>query len=164
MKMIPNPNNWSCVLAAFAMAMEVTTEELVKGIGHDGSQVAFPGLGTPNRLRGFHTQELIVEAIRHGFSATPLERVPVIASPMPDIRGPIPIPSTERDGLFGRLVFNERGVLTGVNDRRIGHAVAFDRGQVFDPAGPTGRIYPFSFENCERRNFYAQCAWVVKKC
>ena len=160
MRLITKPNQWSCILAAFAMAMDVSVEELVSVIEHDGSEIVFPGLSEPMCRRGFHVQELIHAALWYDLSVTPYELVPAIQStPLPDIRTPnwFAINDPRRKRNFEIIVERHQGVITG-RGFRCNHAVAFEKGQIFDP---DGRTYPFSFQQCESLGFYAQCVWLV---
>jgi len=154
MDLIRKTNGWSCILEAFAMAMGTTTEELIREIGHDGSLVLDETLHDPLGRRGFHVQELIQAAIHAGKSVTPFELIPAILLPS---GGTLPIRDIGRGVIFNHLVASSRGVLTG-RSRSTPHAVAFDRGKVYDSAG---YVYDFSFLNCEQRGFFAQCAWLV---
>jgi hypothetical protein len=159
MQLQKKPNQWSCSIAAFAMACDVPIHDFMSMVGHDGSEVVFPELPEPMCRRGFHVQELIQVALAFNKTVTPFELIPAIQStPYPGCTPRIiTIESDSRRVMFNLLVNTFRGVLTG-RGIRCHHAVAFDNGQVFDP---DGAIYPFSFRECERRRFFAQCVWIV---
>ena len=139
--------------------MDLPSQELASFIGHDGSEIVFPELPEPMCRRGFHHQELIEAALNIGFTVTPFELIPALQST--PVAGATPkvvtIDSPGRHQMFSIIVGAYRGVLTG-RGHRCHHAVAFDHGQIFDP---DGSIYAFSFSECERRRFIAQCVWIV---
>jgi hypothetical protein len=60
------PNNWSCLVTAFAIICELPVEELIKRIGHDGSKVV--AISPPYEC-GFHIQE-IIDVLYKDFSIT----------------------------------------------------------------------------------------------
>ncbi len=159
MRLITKPNRWSCILAAFAMAMDVSVEELLSVIEHDGSEIAFPGLSEPMCRRGFHVQELIHAALWYDLTVTPYELMPaILPTPYPENdHGSLVITQPRRKRNFEIIVEKHQGVITG-RGFRCNHAVAFEKGQIFDP---DGRTYPFSFQQCESLGFYAQCVWLV---
>src|ERR1043165_3410729 len=72
-------NRWSCEITAYAMAMNEKVATLEKIIGHNGCEIAFPGFREPANRRGFHHQELILAAMKLGFTVTPFELMPAIA-------------------------------------------------------------------------------------
>jgi hypothetical protein len=159
MRLLKKPHPWSCILSAFAMALDKTNEEVSAAIGHDGSEIIFPDLPEPMCRRGFHHQELIHAALLYGYSVTPFELIPALQS-TPQAGSPpkvVTIDSAMRRHTFQILVGGFKGVLTG-RGFKCHHAVAFDHGAIFDPDGDT---YQFSFSECERRRFYAQCVWIV---
>jgi hypothetical protein len=152
---LKKPNPWSCSVTAFAMATDLLIFEFIAGCGHDGSAFAFPELGDPAGRRGFHEQELIAVCIDKGFTCTPFELWPTC-----DYGHGLTIPACDpRRDVFERLVFRNSGVITG-RTVKCGHAVAFERGMIFDPDGPE---FPFSFEACESRGFFPGCLWLVKR-
>lgn len=162
MRLITKPNPWSCILSAFAMALDVSNEDLIELLRHDGSETIFPGLPEPACRRGFHIQELIHVAIYLNKTVTPYELVPAIApTPLMDFSTARwhAIGSTHRKVFFEQLINWERGVITG-RTPTTNHAVAFDKRVIYDP---DGRQFPFSFEACEKRNFFAQCVWLVAR-
>lgn len=128
------PNPWSCLAASFASCLNLTTNELCKLIGHDGSQILWPGLPEPQKRRSFHPQEMIDVALRLGHTVTPIE-----ARPLFQVRGtPERFEVEFPDGVAYRL--NEHlnrgsGVLTGLNLASRPHAVVWKDGMIHDPSG-----------------------------
>lgn len=133
------PNRWSCVPTAFAMALGLPVEQVIKRCGHDGSEILFPGLPEPQCRQGFHLQEMVDVCLALRHICIPIEKEPLIIADEQHIvhlfKGPI-----ERDE---RLRHNMRlcwGVCTGeINGNT--HACAWD-GYVNILYDPTGFIYP----------------------
>lgn len=55
---IIQPNSWSCVACVAAMATKTNLEDVIKFIGHDGSEVD-EGSWHPDKRRGFSMQEIL---------------------------------------------------------------------------------------------------------
>jgi hypothetical protein len=70
MRLIKQPNGWSCFPTALAMIMDLEPSELFKVIGHDGSEIILAGVSDPHCRRGFHPQELNFAAWKYGYSIT----------------------------------------------------------------------------------------------
>jgi len=50
---------WSCLLDSFAISFEISKIQLIKLLGHDGSEIIWYDQPEPLRRRGFHPQEFI---------------------------------------------------------------------------------------------------------
>lgn len=152
-------NNWSCLPAAFALAIGMDVHEFIKHIGHDGSKIVWPMLKEPACRRGFHTQECLSILYRAGFTATPFEAIPqhVPAFTVPAI--PILFGGSEETAMkrFSDIIHLTKGVITGTS--LVGHAVAYERGIVYEPRGA---CYAYSPQACESRGFIGTCAWSIK--
>ena len=158
----PNPNNWSCLPTAFAMAIGWPTDRIIQEIGHDGSDELYHAKGVK---AGFHEQECIEVLQKFGYACTPIEIVPCI-SPNTDL-------SDYRLVYFGdgltsnvarlkRHLEDSHGVLTGIytkNDKVTGHAVAWDGTMIYDP-NFGGRIY--TFDDSSKHGFTPRCYWKVQ--
>ncbi len=159
-----NPNNWSCLPAAFAMVIGRTPEWMIKEIGHDGSDEPYAETGLK---AGFHEQECIEVLQRLGYACTPIEIGPMI-SPHHDMRDARRIYfGSDLSANWVRLLRHlkgTRGVLTGIytklnNPTKVtGHAVAWDGVEIHDPIGP--RIYPL--EDAHKYGFTPRCFWKVQ--
>lgn len=152
---LKKPNGWSCSITSFAMATDSLIFDFIAAIGHDGSEIVFPELPEPICRRGFHEQELVAACIDLGFTCTPFELWPVSDHGYGKTRNATPM----RSEPFTRLVQRNSGVITG-RTVKCGHAVAFERGMIYDPDGPQ---FPFSIEACEARGFYPGCLWLVQR-
>jgi hypothetical protein len=159
MRLQRQPNRWSCLPTAFAMALDIPVKEFLHRVGHDGSRIAFPTESEPACRRGFHVQECIDVAVRLGYGVTPIELFPRHA---PSLTVP-PITITFGNELsnerrFARFIDAGRGVITGLS-RNHGHAVAYERGDIYDPAG---HVYRYSLFTCESHGFIGNCLWNVQ--
>lgn len=158
MELQEKPSQWGCLVTAFAMALDLSVEDLMKLIGHDGGRIVFADLPEPMRRRGFHYQECIEAALKVGRSATPIELFPAIA-PSSGRHLPFQV-RFEVEGnweRFKRHIHESVGVLEG-RGRNCLHAVAYDHGRIYDP---DGREYDFSREACEARHLYVFRLWRI---
>lgn len=153
------PNRWSCSVTAFAMVLRVPVEQLMDEIGHDGGSIIFPHLPEPMCRQGFHSQELILAAWRHGFACTPLELFPQIAS----VDGKyVRHPELNESLCWARFlsaITDNLGVLEG-QGRRCPHAVHFRYGYIWDPDGDQ---YFYSRQACEDRGFFGNRLWIFSR-
>jgi hypothetical protein len=124
------------------MVLEVSTNWLIEKIGHDGSEVWWPGLPEPTCRRGFHIQEIIDIAFACGFTVTPFEARPVSRGGT-DIILPFRYPASYR---ILSIASGQPGVATGVNAAGIPHAIAWDGSRVLDCAGRITRLEDFGLQ------------------
>jgi len=156
MLLLQRPEPWMCMPVAFAMALEMSVDELLAALGHDGSKISFPNLPEPACRQGFHVQEFIHVALRRGLAVTPVELFPVLASA--DERHTQTILYLDNNWKrFADAIAASRGVIDG-SGRRFGHMVAYDHGRIFDPKG---HEYAYSRIACEAHQFYTRCAWRI---
>ena len=146
------------------MVLDISVAEFFGHVGHDGSEIAFPMLPDPMARRGLHIQECIAACMTLGYAVTPIELFSVIqATPTNDHE-----PCQDLVVLFGddeaanwhrfeETIKTSTGVLEGIG-RRCLHAVAYDRGTIFDPDGDH---YPYSLPACESRGFHPRRVWRV---
>jgi hypothetical protein len=169
MDLLTKPNQWSCLATSFAMALGITTEQFYQFAGHDGSEKIWPELPEPLCRRGFHVSEaaLVCLLLRH--SATPLELFPVIAAtPLAPYHGteqyqvnyPPKVTSEENWRLFTFYIDHGQGVIECRTRNGNWHAVAFERGVIYDP---DGRHFGYSREACEARGLFTTRLWKVLK-
>jgi len=166
------PSRGLCLPTSFAMVFDVATRELLSALDDNNyNQVVFPGLPEPFCWRGFHVQQFVRYAVSRGFAVTPIEVAPAVAPPPPYQRQYQRVPiyqsteaATRSWSLFKETIQTSRGVLTGYLSKDggspAGHAVAYEQGIVFDPRG---RSFPYSPEECEANDLYANAAWRVDK-
>ena len=154
------PNRWSCMVTSFAMALGVTIQDLIGLIGHDGSEVAFPHLDEPTRRRGFHQQECIRAAWNLGFSVTPIEAYPVIASADGSQNCVVAFGDQNWDS-FNRFIRTTRGVLC-CRTKKCHHAMAYDHGVVLDPDDENG-VFKYSLSAFLVKGLHPYKLFVVKR-
>ncbi len=140
------------------MALDMPVADVIGEIGHDGSEIIRPGLPEPTCRRGFHPQELIHLCLNHGCAATRVELYPVLRS-LPGSDEHLVVYADDNWVRFTRAIQQSRGVIEGVG-RRCGHAVAYERGRIFDPDGCQ---YDYSREACQQRGFFTQHLWHIDK-
>lgn len=151
-------NKWGCLVTSFAMAFDTPVDDLIEAIGHDGSRIVFPWMTSPMCLRGFHVQECIRVGLGLGFSVTPLEFIPML-SPFYQNKGNHKFEQVwiKDPAWWADQIKATRGVITGIG-QSCPHAVAYEKGTIYDP---DGEIYEYSLDNCEERQFFTQCLWIV---
>lgn len=130
---IRSPNRWSCLPTAFAMACNVSLNEFLYKIGHDGSDILWPDLGEPRQRRAFHLTECVHAAVTLGKRPVVL---PFVAQATADGKRTYEIVyETE----VKHLMSKSDGVLLGAGHGGLKHAVAWKYGMVLDPSwGPYG--------------------------
>jgi hypothetical protein len=147
-----------CLPASFAMVLDLTLDEILAEIGHDGSAIKFPGMPEPVCRRGFHPQELIDVCLARGFAATRIELAPCLMATPNSPEWPV-LPDDVAWQRFKRTIDLTRGVIEGVGSH-CGHAVAYEYGHIFDPDGCE---YDHSREACEQRGFFTQHLWRIDR-
>jgi hypothetical protein len=166
MKLQVNPNGWSCLPTAFAMAVDKPVTWFIEQIGHPGAEEPYD---KPGLKAGFHEQECIEVLQGMGFACTPIELVPTI-SPYTDGRSsrPIYFGLGIDDNWHRMLTHMEKvnGVLTGIYRRSspaspdIGHAVAWDGQRIYD-SNHGGQIY--SMIDAYNHGFIPRCFWKIQR-
>ncbi len=142
MKLQTQPNRWSCLPTAFAMALDVKVGMILKWLGHDGSVVARPELPEPDCYLGFHIQELVGYAWWLGFATTPFEARP--RSVVGDQVVPIEFAAGNAQRLIN-VMQGRVGVLTGQSlPRGNHHAVAWDGQKIYNPNGTIQTLDDFA--------------------
>src|SRR5258707_2441679 len=147
------PNRWSCMATAFAMVLDISVQELIEHVGHDGSEVICPIENDRALMRGFSAQECISAALTKGFACTQIELFPALIYPNGHKKVvTFPPNASSFSGNWARFsghISASRGVIAG-NGKEHGHAVAYEFGSVYDP---NGTPYFFTQGACETRHF-----------
>jgi len=176
MKLQRSPRKGLCLVTSFAMALDLPVEVLMSFLGKGHEVVAFPGVPAPYCYRGYHIQEMILFAVARDFAVTPIELFPRVDPPTalhPNTRKPYEravvfygaSEEANRD-IFNQTILTCRGVLEGVlaplpsKLLQRGHAVAFEKGVIFDPDNDA---FMYSVRECEARHFYANVAWRIDR-
>lgn len=130
---VKSPNRWSCLPAAFAMALEEPLEKIFDKLGHDGSDVIDESLEEPYKRRCFHIQEMVDFAASVGYLTTEIQLCPILAIGQKNYAIWKPEACATR---FKNYITNFMGVLVGKPiEGRHPHAVYWDRSMVHDPNG-----------------------------
>ena len=119
------------------MALIRPLDEILKLIGHDGSEILWPNLPEPLRRRGFHVEELQYVARRLGFFL-----VPYIAGVYYRPHHPLAINGDfkviDLTLQYSEVMLQQDGILVGhYYNSPNNHAVAWDctTGSLYDPEG-----------------------------
>lgn len=134
------PNKWSCLPTAFAIATDISIAKVIRAVGHDGSEIIFPEYEEPYCRRSFHPQELMDMCLLKGFAVVPIEQQPTVM--VKDRVHNVPIYSKRMDYYLS----NYTGVLTGISQTGKPHAVAWNGQRVLDPNGAEYNITNFFVE------------------
>lgn len=144
-----SPNKWSCVACSFAMTLNVTLDDIVQNLMHDGSEILWEDLPTPQSRRAFQVQELVVYAYTLGFSVTRLDFTPASG---PDSTH---VYTSNHTQFVEQVMRDTPGVLLGKGLQNP-HAVAWNGYEVYDPSNgvytlPSHLFRPTSFLAIEKR-------------
>ncbi len=156
-----NPNAWSCLPTAFAIALDVPVETLIALIGHDGSEVTHAGLPEPLNRRGFHPQELIKILVEDEMAVTRIELAPTAASSTIGIRA---TKSFNVGGWswFKKNLFHSEGVIECRTAVGTGHAMAYlgmgDYARIYDPASGDEFVFRAP-QDAEHRDRFLIALW-----
>ena len=154
MKLI-NSSSWSCIAAAAAMAFDCEIKDIIKRVGHDGNEIIHYGLKPPACFKGFHIQEIVDVGWKLSFNMTLIEAAP---SQTPDGKHVHDITKwcsfEDCEERFTWYLDNNSGILIG-KARKYWHAVAFDKGTIYDPRG---RVY--NIDDCD---LILESLWIVTK-
>lgn len=116
------PNNWSCLPTAFAIATNTSLEKFLIEVGHDGSEIWWPDSPEPYCRRAFHIQEMILACHNLGYIVTPFESYPVAGN----YDKPLDLHPLDHNVQVQKIIENSIGVLIGVTRYGSPHAVAWD--------------------------------------
>lgn len=152
MKLQKSVSDWSCLATSFAMVLDIPVQEVFKAIGHDGSEIIWPMLSDPHCRRSFHIQEMIDLCWEHNKLVVMFEARPCNA-PYPGF-DPIDVPMKFAPEERFKKLIQHPGVFTGYVNGGVGHAVAWDGSQIFDPRGKV-------FSNFTEAKFSIETFWAV---
>jgi len=136
------PNRWSCLLTAFAIALDENVDKLVEEIGHDGSERIWSA-PHPNDCRGFHIQEIIECCLFRKVAVVPIEPRPSLTHPLTK-QGVYAVPVNDPASRMTYHMQGAVGVLTGITENNSRHALTWNRSEIIDPSDGLARqtIHP----------------------
>jgi len=145
-----------CIAAAFALACQVPLDEYIARLEILGGKFC----GT------YHGQQCIDVAWEYGFATTIIQLNPAI-TPIADLKAhatTVMFPE-ENSTRFARYMRTQIGVLGGLRDngqssRLLGHAVAWDTKDIYDPRG---FVYPFKAATKAPHKFFANNFFMLTK-
>jgi hypothetical protein len=158
-KLQKKPERWQCAVTAFAMALDISVMDLMRRVGHDGSEIIFPDLPEPACRRGHNIYELAEAALDMGCAVTPVPLRPAIIPACDRTRQVVIGIEKDNWSRFTRHLLISRGVIECYGPRGT-HVIAYDTGVIFDPEGSA---FPYSREACEERGYYTSCIWRVDR-
>lgn len=141
MKLLRQPNRWSCLPVSFCMVLDITYERMIELVGHDGSEIIYKKYEEPICRRSFHIQEMIDVCIFHDYSITQIEKSSTLVNKYGKEYA-IDFPLTR----LKRYLLDYTGVLVGTGHLGTPHAVAWDGVYIYDP---NGTKYPLDHFNID---------------
>ena len=141
------PNHWSCLPTAFAIAVEMPVSKIIEMLGHDGGEPVFSG-SRPER--SFHIGELAILALKLGFSFTPVLSTLATVNRQTNQKH---YSYYDLNALLQTTFFDYRSIITGIFPGGP-HAAAYESGMIYDP---NGTYYPFDSKIITIEQF-----WVIR--
>ena len=133
--MLLEPQPWSCLPMAFSKVLDIPFDNLIRRIGHDGSEFVYKN---KNFRRGFHMQECIDVALALGAMCVPIEHHYALT---PDGLETYVIgtPQEQSERFIRYLETTKRGILEGLSlvgkCQPIGHSCAWINNKIHSPEG-----------------------------
>lgn len=115
------------------MALDLPVAELIRSIGHDGSEILWDNLPEPMCRRGFHSQELIAECLERRHGCTPIEVAPAIGPTQGDGVYQVYGPDVRKERLLSYITCPN--TVIECEGKRYRHTIHGRQGHIFDPAG-----------------------------
>lgn len=131
MRILLQPNSWSCLPTALAMVLDEPVEELIKEIGHNGSEDIEFSLRAKTK-KGFHIQELTKICYRRRKALIQFDRYVNIHH-----NEGVTISFSDDIEYIYVLMQDSKGIILGQTKNSKDHAVAWDNitQAIYDPNG-----------------------------
>lgn len=145
MRLQKQPNSWSCFPTALAICINKPISEVIKEIGHDGSEQWWPELPEPYCRRSFHSQEIIDVAEVFGYDIVQYESQPLS---YPGYNATLLSPYKDPENRFLEIIIQNNGILVGhplVGSSK-DHAVAWNGSMCYDPNGHRYALHYFKID------------------
>ncbi len=156
--MILEPQPWSCLPIAVATALDIPFADLIKQIGHDGSELVY---NDKTMQRSFHVQECIDVATNMGVACVPIE-CHYALTPNGLERYIIGTEEEQLKRFQSYLDKTERGFFEGMSMGKgpiKGHAVAWVNNRIVDSKGRTFK-YKDRLEHKIAISRFWRCLWL----
>jgi hypothetical protein len=140
-----SPNGWSCLPTSFAMVLDLPVGRIIELLGHDGSEIVWPGEAEPYCRRSFHIQELVYLSWVLGYTVTEFEALP-LSKGQPDAEPAALQMPVSAEVRMSSVMRGQLGVLAGRARSGMRHAVAWDGFDCYDPNGTTYGIDQFTLQ------------------
>jgi hypothetical protein len=152
--MILRQSNKHCILYAAAMILDEEPVVLAKELNFIGDKELWPSSKPPANLRGYHESEVISVALKRGVAL-------VHFASQPFLRGrtvvPLMLDSIEVQERFMAAITGRRAIICGAPSE-VTHAVAWDGGQIYDPAAGA----PYSLDSFRWPIKFAMVAYQIE--
>lgn len=132
-----SPNWWSCLPTAFAACFGIPVRDLIKELGHDGSEMLFPEDPEPFCRRGFHIQEFIKPCLMRGLAPVFIEAQPSIESKKREVK---PL-TTENVANLSLYMHKYNGIVIGMKPNNHEHALAWNMECFYNSDGKSYQDY-----------------------
>ena len=76
MRFVKQPNRWSCAAAATASLLDLPLQQVLDGLGHDGSEIIDPNARFPTCYKGYPMEEIIDYCLTEGVGLVQLSAMP----------------------------------------------------------------------------------------
>lgn len=134
------PNEWSCLATAFAIAFNIPLESMLNIIGHDGSEDIHPHLSIPYCKRSFHIQEMIDVGFELNYAIVQIDLELI------QVAGKYKWSAGIKAERFATYMAKYVGVLTGIAPSGKPHAVAWNGHLCLDPNGTQYKLDKFDVD------------------
>jgi len=158
----------TCMLYSAAMLLDITTEMVIKEIGHDGSEILWPKNDKHlDMCAAYHIQEIQDICMGRGYALASIEVWPIYGPNMDEF---LEVYHKQNDDLtverFFNCIKNRKALLIlecnedTKNENRT-HACAWDGKNIYDP---NGSIYPpEDLESVYEADWNIREAWILTK-
>lgn len=136
-----------CMLYSLAMVLDEEPDVLIEEIGHNGTELWFPGYPVPYNMRGYHMQEFVDVCLARGQALVPIELYPRSASEKEPTNPHMLWSMDDCSHRFNTMITSKRGILIGRSNHG-GHACAWNGKKVYDPNGRVYSLGNFSIREC----------------
>lgn len=145
-------NRWSCLPTSLAILLgEPNIDNIIKFLGHDGSEIVWKHLPDPMSRRAFHIQEMNMYAFSQGYCLSPVYPRIALRPHREAEMFEVLFPEEE----FIGIIKNNIGILMGhATEHR--HAWAWNNNLVIDPNGSQ-----YTFDDLITKDYEIEQFWIL---